>query len=56
VLRFFAYLTEAASEMEGRRVRRCVLLYHLEDSTLAINMQRTADGRLPHGPLLKRHK
>lgn len=57
MLRFFAYVRESHWEAapEGS-IRRCVILYHLEDATLAINEHHQPGKGLPHVPILKRHK
>ena len=57
VLRFFAYVRESLWEAvpEGS-IRRCVILYYLEDATLAINNHHQPGSGLSHGPILKRHK
>ncbi|BDA45446.1 EF-hand domain-containing family member C2 [Coccomyxa sp. Obi] len=57
VLRFFAYVRESSWEAapEGS-TRRCVILYYLEDATLAINEQHQPGSGLSHGAILRRHK
>lgn len=56
VLRFSMFFKEAVHETasENFRVRKCVLSYFLEDSSLKINEPKLANSGIPQGIFLKR--
>ncbi|XXQ35276.1 DM10 domain-containing protein [Plasmodiophora brassicae] len=59
VLRLYAYYKEAVNEsaVETWRVRRCTILYYLEDGTLQVNEVDEVNSGLTHGAfMLKRHR
>jgi len=57
-LRFFAYFQEPVHEssVENYKVRKCVILYYLDDDTLYITEPRIENSGIPQGVFLKRHK
>lgn len=57
VLRFFAYFKEAVveSRLENYRIRRCHILYYLEDGTMHVDEPREDNSGVPQGVFLKRH-
>merc|ERR1711939_658453 len=58
VLRFFAYYKEAVHEsrMENYRVRKCTILYYLEDNTIQVNEPKEENSGIPQGQFIKRHR
>ena len=56
VLRFYAYFQESVveSSLENHRIRRVVITYYLEDSTIAISEPKTQNSGIPQGGFLKR--
>lgn len=58
MLRFWAYLRDPLPDAgsEEYRIRRCVILYHLEDATLAVNKPRQGNTAELHGLILKRRR
>ncbi len=57
-LRFYAYFQEPVHEsgVENFRVRKCVILYYLDDDTIHITEPRVENSGIPQGIFLKRHK
>lgn len=57
-LRFYGYFQEPVHEssVENFRVRKCVILYYLEDDSLYITEPRVENSGIPQGIFLKRHK
>ena len=58
VLRYESYFLEAVNEsdMENFRVRRCNILYYLEDGSMQIVEPKIENSGLPQGNFIKRHK
>eukprot|EP00192_Tetraselmis_astigmatica_P007562 CAMPEP_0117683132 /NCGR_PEP_ID=MMETSP0804-20121206/20178_1 /TAXON_ID=1074897 /ORGANISM="Tetraselmis astigmatica, Strain CCMP880" /LENGTH=777 /DNA_ID=CAMNT_0005493587 /DNA_START=388 /DNA_END=2721 /DNA_ORIENTATION=- len=58
VLRFYAYFQESVPEspLEHSRVRKCTVLFYLEDGTLQILEQREDNSGMPQGSFLRRHR
>merc|ERR1719160_802711 len=58
VLRFFGFFKEAVVEtnLENYRVRKCTILYYLEDDTCQINEPRQDNSGLPQGQMIRRHR
>ncbi|CEG43574.1 Uncharacterized conserved protein, contains DM10 domain [Plasmopara halstedii] len=58
VLRFEAYFLEAVHEsnLENYRVRRCEVLYYLEDDTLQITEPKIENSGILQGNFVKRHR
>jgi hypothetical protein len=58
VLKFRAYFVEHVDESayENYRIRRCDLLYYLDDDTIHINEVKEENSGIPQGYFLKRHK
>ncbi|KAF1790760.1 Protein of unknown function DUF1126 [Phytophthora cactorum] len=58
VLRFEAYFLEAVHEsnLENYRVRRCEVLYYLEDDTLQITEPKVENSGILQGNFVKRHR
>merc|ERR1719160_601632 len=58
VLRFFGFFKEAVVEtnLENYRVRKCTILYYLEDDTFQINEPRQDNSGLPQGQMIRRHR
>ncbi|RLN02356.1 hypothetical protein BBJ28_00004969 [Nothophytophthora sp. Chile5] len=58
VLRFGAYFLEAVHEsnLENYRVRRCEVLYYLEDDTLQITEPKVENSGILQGNFVKRHR
>jgi hypothetical protein len=56
VLRYFGYFKESVTEsaLESYKVRRVVVLYYLDDSTLAVSEPKQVNSGAPQGILLKR--
>lgn len=57
-LRFFAYFQEPVHEsnVENFRIRKCVMLYYLDDDTFHITEPKVENSGVPQGIFLKRHK
>jgi len=57
-LRFYGYFQEPVHEsaVENFRIRKCVILYYLDDDTLHITEPRVENSGIPQGIFLKRHK
>ena len=51
VLRFYAYFQESVHEQrqEQYRIRRCIILYYLEDDTVQVNEPRVENAGIPQG-------
>eukprot|EP00163_Fabomonas_tropica_P030617 TRINITY_DN7009_c0_g1_i1.p1 TRINITY_DN7009_c0_g1~~TRINITY_DN7009_c0_g1_i1.p1 ORF type:complete len:712 (-),score=223.43 TRINITY_DN7009_c0_g1_i1:260-2395(-) len=58
VLRFDAYFKEAVTESanEHFRVRRCTIIFHLEDDSILVNEVKTVNSGMPQGMLIRRHR
>ena len=58
VLRFEGYFTEPVHERreEQFRVRKCKLLYYLEDDTIQVNEPQQENSGIPQGTLIRRHR
>ena len=58
VLRFYAYFQEAVNENpnENFRVRKCVIMYHLDDDTTYVTEPRVENSGIPQGVFIKKHK
>lgn len=58
VLKFKAYFVEhvVESAYENYRIRRCDILYYLDDDTIHINEVKEENSGIPQGYFLKRHK
>ena len=58
VLRFEGYFTELVPERreEQLRVRKCKLLYYLEDDTIQVNEPAQENSGIPQGTLIRRHR
>ncbi|OQR85249.1 EF-hand domain-containing protein [Achlya hypogyna] len=58
VLRFEGYFLEAVHEsnLENYRVRKCVILYYLEDDTIQIIEPKVENSGILQGNFVKRHK
>ncbi|EEQ99578.1 conserved hypothetical protein, partial [Perkinsus marinus ATCC 50983] len=58
VLRYYAYFQEPVVEspVENFRVRKCTILYYLEDGSLHILEPRVLNSGLQQGAYLKRHR
>ncbi|GMH37263.1 hypothetical protein BSKO_05136 [Bryopsis sp. KO-2023] len=58
VLRFYAYFKERVDQngLELWRVRKCVILFYLEDSTIQVNEPKEDNSGLNQGVFLKRHR
>eukprot|EP01022_Parablepharisma_sp_SALTPOND_P024522 TRINITY_DN54511_c0_g1_i3.p5 TRINITY_DN54511_c0_g1~~TRINITY_DN54511_c0_g1_i3.p5 ORF type:complete len:284 (+),score=32.53 TRINITY_DN54511_c0_g1_i3:193-1044(+) len=57
-LRFYAYFQEPVHEsgVENYKVRKCVIIYYLDDDTTYITEPRIENSGVPQGVFLKRHK
>lgn len=57
-LRFYGFFQEPVheSDVENFRVRKCVILYYLDDDTLHIIEPKVENSGIPQGIFLKRHK
>jgi hypothetical protein len=57
-LRFYGYFQEPVHEsnVENFRIRKCVILYYLDDDTIHITEPRVENSGIPQGIFLKRHK
>lgn len=58
VLRFYGHFKEATTEtsLENHRVRKCVVLYYLEDDTCQVNEPKVENCGIPQGVLVRRHR
>ena len=58
MLRFYAYFLESVQEsrIENFRVRKCVLLFYLEDGTMQITETKQNNAGIPQGNFLRRGK
>ena len=58
VLRFYGFYEEVVPEssLESRRVRRVVILYYLEDDTVAMTEPREVNSGMQQGTILKRQR
>ncbi|EQC29230.1 hypothetical protein SDRG_13103 [Saprolegnia diclina VS20] len=58
VLRFEGYFLEAVHEsnLENYRVRKCIILYYLEDDTIQIIEPKVENSGILQGNFVKRHK
>jgi len=58
VLRFYGFFKEAVVEtnLENYRIRKCTILYYLEDDTCQINETRQDNSGLPQGQFIRRHR
>lgn len=56
MLRFFGYFKESVveSRLENYRIRRVIILYHLEDHSIMINEPKETNSGTPQGIFLKR--
>jgi hypothetical protein len=56
VLRFLGYFKESVveSRLENYRIRKLIILYHLEDHTIAVNEPKEVNSGTPQGVFLKR--
>ncbi len=56
VLRFYGYFQESVveSSLEAHRIRRVVINYYLEDSTIGITEPKQQNSGIPQGVFLKR--
>jgi hypothetical protein len=56
VLRFYAYFQEGVTEskMESHRIRKLMINYYLEDSTVSISEPKQTNSGIPQGDFLKR--
>lgn len=57
-LRFYGYFQEPVQEsnQENFRVRKCVIIYYLDDDTMYITEPKVENSGIPQGVFLKRHK
>lgn len=58
VLRFYGYFREAVVEanLENYRVRKCVIMYYLEDDTCHVTEKKQDNSGIPQGQLIRRHR
>lgn len=58
VLRFSAFFQEAVHEKreEKYRIRKCTVLYYLEDDSIQVNEAKQENSGIPQGTLIKRHR
>ena len=58
VLRFYAFFKEAVNEsrQENYRIRKCIIYYYLEDSSIHVAEPRQENSGIPQGVFIKRHK
>lgn len=56
VLRFYAYFQEgvAESKTEAHRIRKLVINYYLDDSTVSVSEPKQVNSGIPQGDFLKR--
>jgi EF-hand domain-containing protein 1 len=56
VLRFYGYFKESVveSRFENYRIRKLIILYHLEDHSIMISEPRQVNSGTPQGVFLKR--
>mmetsp|Transcript_13860 Transcript_13860/g.25470 ORF Transcript_13860/g.25470 Transcript_13860/m.25470 type:complete len:748 (+) Transcript_13860:71-2314(+) len=58
VLRFYGYFKEAVVEanLENYRIRKVVIMYHLEDDTCLVTEPPQDNSGIPQGTLIRRHR
>lgn len=58
VLCFFGYFKEAVHEsnLENHRIRKCEILFYLEDDSMQINERKQENSGVPQGNFMKRHR
>jgi len=58
VLRFSAFFQEAVHEKreEKYRIRKCTVLYYLEDDSIQVNEAKQENSGIPQGTLIRRHR
>jgi len=58
VLRFTAFFQEAVHEKreEKYRIRKCTILYYLEDDSIQVNEACQENSGIPQGTLIRRHR
>ena len=58
MLRFYSYFVEhvVESAFENYRIRKCDILYYLDDDTIHINDKKEENSGIPQGYFVKRHK
>lgn len=58
VLRFHAYFQEAVHESpnENFRVRKCVIMHHLDDETTYVTEPKIENSGIPQGVFIKKHR
>lgn len=58
VLRFDGYFREAVHEMrqENYRIRKCTILFYLEDDSIQVTEHRMKNSGIPQGTLIRRHR
>ena len=58
VLRFYGYFQEAVNENpnENFRVRKCVIMHHLDDETTYVTEPKIENSGIPQGVFIKKHK
>lgn len=58
VLRFFAYFQEPVHEYpsETFRIRKCVMMHHLDDETTYVTEPKVENSGIPQGVFLKKHR
>ncbi|RKP21178.1 hypothetical protein ROZALSC1DRAFT_27403, partial [Rozella allomycis CSF55] len=58
VLRFYAYFQESVNERrdEQFRIRKCQILFYLEDDSIYVSEPRELNSGIPQGALIARHR
>jgi len=58
VLRYYAFFKEAVTESpsEEWRLRKCTIMYYLEDGTLQVSEPKVDNSGIPQGTFLRRHR
>lgn len=58
VLRFYGYFQEAVNENpnENFRIRKCVIMHHLDDETTYVTEPRVENSGIPQGVFIKKHR
>jgi len=58
VLRFYAYFQEPVQESpsENFRVRKCVIMHHLDDETTYVTEPKVENSGIPQGVFIKKHR
>eukprot|EP00698_Gefionella_okellyi_P017111 TRINITY_DN4961_c0_g1_i1.p1 TRINITY_DN4961_c0_g1~~TRINITY_DN4961_c0_g1_i1.p1 ORF type:complete len:564 (+),score=138.45 TRINITY_DN4961_c0_g1_i1:103-1794(+) len=58
VLRFYGYFLEGVHEspQEAFRVRKCNILYYLEDDSMEVLEPKTENSGMPQGKIVRRHR